>query len=252
MNPFFFGTRERRLFGIYTPAQRGGTVERGVVLCHPWGQEYLRAHRSMRHLGALLTKAGVHVLRFDYFGTGDSGGDMQDGDLEGWRSDIETAIDELRDTTGVERVDLVGLRLGATLAADVAARRRADVGRLVMWDPVVDGEEYVRELQEQAASEGPPPVPGRPLEVFGFVLPERLGRELRAIRLGPMVPSLPERTEVVLSAPLPSHAGLRAQLGAAGRRVHDVPSPPAWLEERSTGVGALPVPVLQRIVEVWG
>ncbi len=49
-------------------------LPKSIVLCHPWGQEYLRAHRSMRQLGNLLAAAGHHVFRLDYFGTGDSGG----------------------------------------------------------------------------------------------------------------------------------------------------------------------------------
>jgi hypothetical protein len=90
------------------------------------------------------------------------------------------------------------------------------------------------------------------MEVFGFALPDRLQRELRDLRLAPSVAELPARTEAVLSAPLPSHGPLRERLERAGRAVHELPSPAAWLEERSTGVGALPVPVLRRIAEGWG
>jgi len=67
MNVFYFGAGERRLFGVYTPARHGG--RRGAVLCPPWGQEYLRAHRSIAQLANTLATAGVHVLRFDYSGT---------------------------------------------------------------------------------------------------------------------------------------------------------------------------------------
>jgi hypothetical protein len=30
-----------------------------------------------------------------------------------------------------------------------------------------------------------------------------------------------------------------------------LPSPPAWYEDRNTGVGAMPVKVLQRIAQWW-
>lgn len=253
MNPYFFGTGERRLFGLYTPGHSGGAPDRAAVLCHPWGQEYLRAHRSMRHLANLLTRAGVHVLRFDYFGTGDSDGDITGGDLAGWQGDIEMAIDELRDTTGATRVGLVGLRLGATLAAAVAANRPDDVDRLVLWDPVVQGEEYAHELRQTSSAPGRSSPDGS-MEVLGFVLTGRMLREIGSIDLPTLVPSLPRRTLVVASQPLRSHGALRTVMdgrGAGGPSIEDIPSPPAWLEDRNTGVGAIPVPVLQRIVQWW-
>ena len=83
MTPLYFGERTRRLFGVYTPAHAAGRPARGVVLCHPWGQEYLHAHRSLRKLGDLLAAAGFDVLRFDYFGTGDSAGDLPEASLAG-------------------------------------------------------------------------------------------------------------------------------------------------------------------------
>jgi pimeloyl-ACP methyl ester carboxylesterase len=252
MNPFFFGTRQRRLFGLYTPGHAGGPAARAAVLCHPWGQEYLRAHRSMRRLGDLLTRADVHVLRFDYFGTGDSAGDLAGADLAGWQGDIDLAIDELRDTTGVAQVGLVGLRLGATLAAAAAARRPDDVDRLVLWDPVVQGQEYAAELSRLApgGADGDGTV-----EVLGFPLTERMAREIRAVDLLELVPRLPERTFVVASQRLASHGALRAALEQSrrsGTAFEEIPSPPAWTEEGNIGVGAIPVSVLQRIAQWWG
>ena len=119
MTPFYFGMRQRRLFGIYEPARTSSA--HAAVLCNPWGNEYIHAYRSLRQLALLLTIAGFHILRFDYYGTGNSAGDMIDADVQGWKADIETAMDELRHITDLQQVTLVGLRLGATLAAAVAA-----------------------------------------------------------------------------------------------------------------------------------
>jgi len=89
--------------------------------------------------------------------------------VQGWKADIETAMDELRHITDLQQVTLVGLRLGATLAAAVAADRQSDVDELVLWDPVVSGPEYLAELgvvrgpQEVRST---PPVP-RPAEAGG-------------------------------------------------------------------------------------
>ena len=61
MTPFHFGSGARRLFGLYTPAHSGAASTRAALLCAPWGQEYLRSHRSMRLLGRQLAAQGWHV-----------------------------------------------------------------------------------------------------------------------------------------------------------------------------------------------
>jgi pimeloyl-ACP methyl ester carboxylesterase len=145
MQPFYFGSSQQQLFGVYHAPARGGARNAGVVLCHPLGHEYLRAHRAFRNLAVALAEQGFHVLRFDYFGSGDSGGEGEDTSLDRCIADLGIAIDELKDMSGVSKVSLIGLRLGATFAA-LAARKRLDIDRLVLWDPVLDGRRYLAEL----------------------------------------------------------------------------------------------------------
>jgi uncharacterized protein len=145
MQPFYFGTSQQQLFGVYHSAEPGTPRRGSVVLCHPLGHEYLRAHRAFRNLAAALAGQGFHVLRFDYFGTGDSAGEPDQTTIEQCLEDVATAIDELKDIAGSSKVSLVGLRLGATMATMVAAGRR-DIDRIVLWDPVLDGTAYIADL----------------------------------------------------------------------------------------------------------
>src|SRR5215470_3230497 len=140
MTSFHFGSRQRRLFGYYEPAPANLSKVRAVLLCHPMGNEQVFAYRTMRQLAARLVRAGFHVLRFDYFGTGDSYGDTGEGDLASWCGDIETAIEELKEMTGAAKVDLAGLRLGANLSARVAVHRPKEIGKLILWEPLVADE----------------------------------------------------------------------------------------------------------------
>lgn len=261
MTPFYFGTAERRLFGIYEPARRAPT-RHAVVLCHPWGSEYLHAYRSMRQLSHMLTAAGLHTLRFDYFGTGDSAGEMTAARLCDWEIDIQSAMRELMDITDSPRVALVGLRLGATLAANVAARSGAEVDSLVLWDPVVCGAEHVKELHlacQRGAFVSSRPV-ARPAEagggheILGFPLTAVMAREFESIDLTALAPALPRRTLTVASQPLGSHVGLREALErrAAGPLAFElIESAPGWIEWPlgDPRAGTAPVKVLQRIVE---
>jgi len=254
MTPLFFGTRRRRLFGVYTPGRAGGRT-RAAVICPPFGQEYLRSHRALRQLGALLAAAGYHVLRFDYHGTGDSGGDLPEASLAGWREDIATAIDELRDTSGATRVTLVGLRLGAALAAETAARRRREVDGLVLWDPVLHGTEYVEALLDDTVPrldqhERPVPRAAGGHEVVGFALTEPMAAEMRAIDLAPLRAALPARTLAVASEPA-LFARLQAWAAPAdgeSPQLAHVPNEPEWRVDVDMP-GVLPVRVMQHIVE---
>lgn len=251
MTPLYFGESSRRLFGLYTPAHARGSRQRGIVLCPPWGAEYLRAHRSMHQLAKLLAEAGFHVLRFDYSGTGDSAGDMPDTSLDRWAEDIGTAVEELKDTAGIPRVALLGLRLGGTLAARVASMRRKDVDTLVLWDPVVHGGEHLAELRQlDEATLNERGLKGNATELLGFPMTEAQARELQALELLQPPPTWPARTLVAVSEPTPSQEALRAALATSPNAVLElIESQPAWIEDRHSGAGAVPVKLLQRIVE---
>lgn len=146
MEPFYFNTSERPLFAVYHPPHAGAARKLGIVLCYPMGQEYIRSHRAFVQLARRLSAAGFHCLRFDYSGCGDSAGDLADAGIEQWMRDIGCAIDELRDGVGTERICLIGLRLGATLAALVGARR-GDAQQMILWEPVLHGQGYIDELR---------------------------------------------------------------------------------------------------------
>jgi amino acid adenylation domain-containing protein len=144
--PIRFGGRGRELLGLYQRPSGDQDRRECCLLCNPFGQEAVRSHRAYRVLADRLARSGFHVLRFDYSGTGDSGGEDEDGTLERWTGDILLANDELMRRSGCSRGAWLGLRLGATLAALASARAAAVPRRLALWDPVVDGAAYLAEL----------------------------------------------------------------------------------------------------------
>lgn len=145
--PFFFGDGGD-LFGIYHPA--AGPARRAVLLCAPLGQDYMRCHRLYRQLAGALAAEGLPVLRFDYYGCGDSAGASDDMDWQRCLADTATAARELRARSGATRLLAFGARLGGSIALAAAATARfSDV---VVWDPVVDGAAYVatQDAQQEA------------------------------------------------------------------------------------------------------
>jgi uncharacterized protein len=246
MIPFFFGDKKRRLFGIYEPAAPRSGGKRSAVLCYPWGSEYIHAHRAFKQLAVRLSSAGVNTLRFDFFGTGDSGGEMEDADLATWEADIELAIEELRSIVDSTRVSLIGLRLGATLAARVAALHPREVDSLVLWDPVLSGSDYLASLGAASA-----PSSDGSLEVDGFRLTARMQRELRTIALTP--PLVPPGVRGVTIVTDPGAASARP---ARPRQGNAEPSGACevmtavrpWVEDPDR-MGAVPAEVVRRIVD---
>ena len=166
--------------------------DHGVVICPPIGQEHVRAHWALRQLATVLSRAGFHTLRFDWFGVGDSAGELADATLARWRENLVDAARALRERGGVQEVALVGLRLGATLAALGAAAVRPSA--IVLWDPVVEGARYLDELGRltRTLAADPhrywePPDPAHRVpegELVGFDYGPSLRAELAALDLG--------------------------------------------------------------------
>ena len=248
MTPFYFGSSGRRLFGVYEPAAMKGAGARAAVLCYPWGSEYLHAHRTMRQLAIKLSVTGFHTLRFDLFGTGDSAGEMTDADTDGWEADIESAMEEITSIVGATRVTLIGLRLGATLAASVATRRGKDIDALVLWDPIVSGRDYARHLAA-AAPQGFPNT-GQVLEVSGFPLTTALLRDFQSLDLGSLLAPSATRTLMLVTERSPAHGAFHAVPTATdggSLAIEFMTAMCPWVADPES-VGMVPIQVLQRIV----
>lgn len=153
MTPLMFGPPSRRLFGLFHAAEGARASDTAVLLCPPMGHEALRSHRFYRLLALRLSRRGVPVLRFDPYGTGDSPGDDEDGDLAGWRRDIGEAHRELLARSGAARIVWFGARVGATLALQATASASPRVARLVLWEPVLEGSAYLQDLREKHVAE---------------------------------------------------------------------------------------------------
>ncbi len=251
MNPFFFGSSKSPLYGVYHPPRAGEGAGRAVLLCYPMGAEYMRAHRAFRQLTTLLVKGGSHVLRFDYFGTGDSAGEGTDATVARWLEDIDVAIDELKETAQVKSVVLVGLRFGATLAA-LASTERTDVDQVVLWDPIIDGTQYVQDqlaVHEDERRRRGLPAGGETAGVHGFPLTRALRDAIEPIDLLTW-PGTQSRIEIVTSAEREDARDLAGRLASRGRtvRAQVFPSNGNWSESDAFGSALIPQGIIQGVL----
>jgi uncharacterized protein len=173
---------------------------------------------AFRKLAAILAKDGFHVLRFDYYGTGDSAGGPRDGSLAEWRQNIVEAAADLKECSGATKVSLVGLRLGATLAAQTTLHP----SNLLLWDPVVSGSNYLDELRELHTRRFssllfPPRLPADNCggELLGFPLPLDVEADIKAIDLVRQLACRAEHVVLVVSEERRDYVSLRTRLEAA-------------------------------------
>jgi len=214
-------------FGWRHSAAEVAAGDRVAVLCGPVGHEYTRAHRTLRHLADRLARAGIPALRFDYHGVGNSPGtDLDPGRLEAWKASVRAAVAHAREWSGCERVILVGVRLGAALAALVAAEDGIDT--LVLWSPVVKGRGYIRELQAIAMSAQPGacPVDGA-LESAGYIYTAETLDAIRAVDLLPVKPRATAHALVVARDDIAADETLARHLSALGVAC-DFETAPGW------------------------
>lgn len=141
---FFLNRGGQRLFSVL---HRTPSADRAVVVCAPLFDEKLWSHRVLVNFARFLAARGVPVLRFDYFGDGESEGRFEDASVNTRVNDIHDAVDFCRRETGAARVDLVGLGYGATLALRATLEQRHEaVASVVAWAPVIDGERYLNDI----------------------------------------------------------------------------------------------------------
>lgn len=204
--PLWFGPPHRPLFGwIHVPD--AGECRGAVVLCPPLAGEHTNAHYTYRRLAQALEAVGLLAVRFDYDGTGDSAGSGEDPTrVNAWLASIAYAV-ELARRTGAPSVSLLGMRMGALLAA-VAAARLGDVASLVLWDPCTSGRAFVREHQFlQRISSDPAATSRRDggIELPGFVFRQDTVRDLSDLQV-PAPTGTPPGRILVLTRAGPSAA----------------------------------------------
>jgi pimeloyl-ACP methyl ester carboxylesterase len=255
--PFYFRTSEKSLFGCYHRPRGKNQRDCGIVLCHPLGQEYIRSHRTFRQLAISLSRAGFPILRFDFTGCGDSEGDCEQWRIHQWKTDIESGIAELKTRGKVEKVCLIGLRLGATLAR-MAGANRADIKAMVLWDPVINGMDYVAELKSQhqkhlARYGGVPQKPTQEhedQEVIGFTLTKNFLTDLQPINLLTVSFQYAKKILFIQSAESPFVKDFESQIRKSHPLVEfqHLPSHPIWIKGDALTKKLVPQHIIKSLV----
>jgi uncharacterized protein len=268
MTPFMFGGASRTLLGVVhenkTAALRGV-----VLLINPLGHESIRVHRMYRVLADRLARAGLTALRFDPYGTGDSGGSDSDLTLSGWSEDVSVAHQELRRRAPEVSISWVGCRLGASVAFQTAHRVANPPSHLVLWDPIINGADYLQLLREKhvEAMESNFGLidPDWRLqlnrdanafssEAIGYALSEQLRNEIRTLHLDDSTLCTTARLSVfaqpddLITKSWLSSIASKSNLAAVDAFAHDFD----WTAEAALNTALVPNHAIERIVSALG
>lgn len=201
IKPFFLDGPNGRLFATYF----GAASTRAHVLHLPAAfDEMNKSRHVVAKQARALSEKGYGVLVVDPFGTGDSEGEFGDASWTRWRGDFGAALQWLRERFDAP-IALWGLRLGGLMALDLAAAPNGpEVSRLLLWQPVLDGRAYLRQVlrlrvaskaigaggsSESTADLLADLERGRGVEVGGYMVGAELAAELNALNAETLVPA---------------------------------------------------------------
>ncbi len=231
---FFLESRDGslRYLNLFKPAL--GVPARGLVLLVPPWLEELNRSRRMLALGAdALCRAGFTVLWPDLFGCGDSAGEHGEARWDTWLSDLDLALERLRQEGEPDSpLWLWGLRSGALLASDFA-RRRELACHWLLWQPQVSGEQVLQQfLRLRLAADM-----SRSTRPFADTAAMR-----RALQSGEAIHAAGYAVHPQLALPLAA-AQLQPTRGVAGARL-------VWCEMASAATQTLG-PASRQHLETW-
>jgi uncharacterized protein len=198
----FLEFQGRKLF--YLMLHPVGVKAHGSVLfLPPFAEEMHKSRRIVAAQARELAALGYNVMLLDLTGCGDSGGDFADATWQIWLQDAACAVNALANP-GAGPLILWGLRMGALLACEVS-QERSDVDKLILWQPLLNGEQQVDQflrLRTVTAVTGNPLTfdrktlwnelrSGRSLDIAGYTLSSALALQLAKARLNDFKPGCP-------------------------------------------------------------
>jgi pimeloyl-ACP methyl ester carboxylesterase len=127
-----------RMLHLPSGAPRGA-----VLLVPPCGDEKRAAYGPLADLARDLCASGRAVLRFDFHGTGDSAGESTDVTVSRMERDTRAAAAELARLVPGAPLELLGVRLGGSLALGLAAELGAE--RCAAVAPLTAGAAWLRQ-----------------------------------------------------------------------------------------------------------
>jgi len=150
------GSAVETVAGFVSPARpafflqfRPARVPRAhLVYLPPFGEEMNRCRSLVAQQARWFASQGLSCSLLDFYGSGESRGDLTDASLAIWRKNIDDLLEQLMEQDQC-KVYLWGCRLGALLAVDYLSRRPGAANKLLLWQPVISGSSFITQMLRQ-------------------------------------------------------------------------------------------------------
>jgi exosortase A-associated hydrolase 2 len=144
----FFESQGRQLFAVLFLPDPEIPATEGRVICSPFAEEKKSSQRMLVDLAGTLAAGGRPVLLFDYLACGDSEGEFKEATITIWIQNTQDAVNLLKTRSAVEKVGLIGLRLGCYMA--LSALNESENGSTAVFiEPVFDPGTYFKHALRQ-------------------------------------------------------------------------------------------------------
>jgi len=144
LEPFFFESGGRPLYGVYYPPTVAPTRATALVTCHSFGLEHTVPARMLGLAARRAAMLGYPALVYHSRGHGDSAGDFAELTFETMVEDALAAAAQVAARSGARSIVWLGVRFGALVAA--AASQRMPTTALALWEPAHRGNAFFRQL----------------------------------------------------------------------------------------------------------
>ncbi len=128
------GSAAKPLLTTHSPSR---PARAWLLAIPPFAEEMMKARQQFTQLAQGLAENSIGTVVLDVRGTGDGQGELVDFTWDDWCADIALALDHLAKTE--LPVFVLGLRLGALLAATSLEKALFCAAGLVLWAPQFSG-----------------------------------------------------------------------------------------------------------------
>jgi pimeloyl-ACP methyl ester carboxylesterase len=115
------------------------------IFLNPIFDEKKRSQKFYAETARGFCKYGVPVIRFDYFGTGDSAGHLYEMRISENLNAIKILIEIFQAKYQANRINLLGLRIGGDLVLELAEEIQENIDTLIVIEPIINGKRYLTE-----------------------------------------------------------------------------------------------------------
>lgn len=134
-------SKHKLFIHVHCPRQSNNEA---VFFLNPIIDEKKRVQKFQAETAREISKLNYYIVRFDYYGTGDSSGELYEFDPQKSLQDIEYLFEYFSRKYSIKTIKLFGIRFGADLAI-IIAKRCEFIKVLYLFEPIIKGSRYLVE-----------------------------------------------------------------------------------------------------------